>query len=157
MRVQKFKSSKVQVFWRHEGSRRRRRRKRRKSKARKPTKTNPHLHQTDVDVNASSQVHKFTSSHFGVFGGGITQKDARRANAVNCPICRFYVLFSLCVNNFCDGSPKKGPEIGFSILSFLEFFLSVFPKIHRLSNELGERNWFVLSILDESNEQVKLL
>ena len=107
-KVQKFKSSKVQVFWRHEESSRRRRRKRRKPKARKPTKTNSHLHQTDVDVNASSQVHKFTSSHFGVFDGGITQKDPRRANATNCPICRFYVLFSLCVNNFCDGSQKKG-------------------------------------------------
>ena len=42
-------------------------------------------------------------------------------------------------------------------MSFLEFFLSAFPKIHRLVDELGERNWFVLSILDESNEQVRLL
>ena len=104
-KVQKFKSS---SFWRHEESSRRRRRKRRKSKARKPTKTNSHLHQTDVDVNASSKVHKFTSSHFGVFGGGITQKYARRAHATNCPICRFYVPFSLCVNNFLDCGLKKG-------------------------------------------------
>ena len=42
-------------------------------------------------------------------------------------------------------------------MSFLEFFLSVFPKIHRLSNELGERNWFVFSLLDESDERVRML
>lgn len=103
------------------------------------------------------RVHKFTSSNFGVFGGGITQKDARRANATNCSICRFYVLFSLCVKDFLLSNLKNGPSNFFSILSFLEFFLSVFPKIHRLSNELGERNWFVFSLLDESNEQVRLL
>ena len=131
--------------------------KEKKVEARKPTKTNSHLHQTDVDVNASSQVHKFTSSHFGVFGGGIIQKDSRRANATNCPICRFYVLFSLCVNNFLRREPKKGPPNSFSILSFLEFFLSVFPKIHRLADEFGERNWLVFKSFDMCHEQVRLL
>lgn len=68
-------------------------------------------------------------------------------------MCSFHCVSII----FIGGSPKKGPEIGFSILSFLEFFWSVFSKIHRLADEIGERNWFVLSILDESNEQVKLL
>lgn len=40
-----------------------------------------------------------------------------------------------------------------SLLSFLEFFLSVSPKIHRLSDDFGEDNGLVFSYLKADDER----
>ena len=53
--------------------------------------------------------------------------------------------FFIIVNDFSRRGSKKGPETVLSLLSFLEFLLSVFPKIHRLADNLGETNWLDFS------------
>ena len=68
-------------------------------------------------------------------------------------MCRFYCVSII----FIGGSPQKGLGIGFSILSFLEFFLSVFSKIHRLADQFGECNRLVFKSFDMFHQQVSLL
>ena len=65
-------------------------------------------------------------------------------------------VFFFIVNNYSGPGSKKGPETILSLLSFLEFLLSVFLKIHRLSDDFGEANGLVFSDLEADNERPRL-
>ena len=153
MRVQKFKSSKVQVF---AGTRKA------GGEEEREESRSPQTNQNKLAFASNRRRCKceFTSSQVHILAYSVVASHKKMHGEQMLQIVRFvgFMCSFHCVSIiFIGGSPKKGLGIGFSILSFLEFFLSVFPKIHRLADEFSERNGLVFKSFDMCHEQVRLL